>query len=73
MWNVSDGIQFSAATNGRNWLKMIMTDVAHAKGNICIVIKGIIDAFQTLLYRSVYLIYFGQLTAHLCHGEKALQ
>ena len=41
-----------------------------AKGNICIVIKGIIDAFQTLLYRSVYLIYFGQLTAHLCHGEK---
>lgn len=29
MWNVSDGIQFSAATNGRNWLKMIMTDVAH--------------------------------------------
>ncbi len=25
-----------------------MTDVAIAKGNICIVIKGIIDAFQTL-------------------------
>ncbi len=34
MWNVSDGIQFSAATNGGNWLKAT-TEVVQRMDNFC--------------------------------------
>lgn len=68
MWNVSDGIQFSAATNGGNWLKTT-SEVVQRMDNFCQLHESLILPFRLSLLSYCLSICSALQAVRLCPGE----